>query len=78
MDTCDISCDAQYCDTCKAQDLSYQELAQIKLIVARAKLDYAKGTCLDIEKLLETARSNLCYCLGEYERAVWVARESFI
>jgi hypothetical protein len=74
--TCEINCDAQYCDVCHAQGISHQELMQIKLAVARAKLEYAKTSYNDIDVLLQTARSALCYAIGEYERAVKKARES--
>lgn len=76
--TCDINCDMQYCDTCKAQGITYQEYAQIQLIVKKAQLEYAKKAYNDIDILLQTARSNLCYALGEYERAVRKAKESLI
>lgn len=76
--TCDVNCDMEWCDTCKAQGISHQEWAQIKLAVAKAKLDYARTSYNDIEILLQTARSNLCYALGEYERVVKKARESLL
>ena len=71
MKTCELNCDEQYCDVCQNQELmTYDEkLAQINLIVKRARLDMAKQTCVDIEKLLIQARHNVCVCLGEYERA---------
>jgi hypothetical protein len=74
--TCDISCDAQYCDTCHAQGISHQELMLIKLAVSRAKLEYAKASYNDIDTLRDKARSNLCCALGEYERAVRKVKES--
>jgi hypothetical protein len=74
--TCDINCDGLYCDTCHAQGISHQELIQIKLAVARAKLEYAKSSYNDIDALLQTARATLCYAIGEYERAVKKAKES--
>ena len=69
-------CDMQYCDVCKSQSIDYQELMQINLYVARAKLEYAKKAYNDVDVLLQTAKGRLCYALGEYERAVRKAKDS--
>ena len=68
---CDLNCNEQYCHVCENQTLMThdEKLDQINLIVKRARLDMAKQTCVDIEKLLIQARHNVCVCLGEYERA---------
>ena len=74
--TCEITCSMQYCDVCKSQGIDYQELMQINLHVAKAKLEYAKTAYNDLDILLQTAKTKLCYALGEYEKAVRKAKDS--
>ena len=69
-------CDMQYCDVCKSQGIDYQELVQINLHVAKAKLEYAKKAYNDIDILLQKAKTNLCYAYGEYEKALRKVKDS--
>jgi len=70
LEDCCFCADELNCDVCKSQSIDYQELMQIKLMVAKAKLDVAKTSYNDIDCLLQTAKTNLCYALGEYEKAL--------
>lgn len=66
IETCEVSCDEQYCDTCKEQGLSEIEQARINYYIAKGQLEIKKQMMIDIEEVHKKAQNQLLCAITHY------------
>lgn len=66
IETCEVSCDENHCDVCRAQGLSELERVRVDYYIAKGQLEIKKQIMIDIEEVYSRAKEHLLCALTHY------------